>query len=151
MNILCYYWVMLHLYIRIVVDLDEDDIHLILKHYKSFSITYELSPGIYTIKDFSETEYKKGDHEKTLQIEYDDINMKTKPNLTRFGSTFGTIGFDEESFFNTFWASRYIGITNLPVQSKLIAQVYILVNSFFEICVQLIKFIRNGLLLKAVY
>ena len=40
-------------YLRIVVDLDEDGVHLILKHYKSFSITYDLSPGIYTTKDIS--------------------------------------------------------------------------------------------------
>ena len=41
-----------------------------------------------------------GDHEKTLQIEY-DFSMKTKIILTRFGSTFGTLWFDEKSFFNT--------------------------------------------------
>ena len=43
-----------------------------------------------------------GDHEKTLQIKYYDINMKTKLNLTRFGSTFGTLRFDEQTFFKTF-------------------------------------------------
>ena len=34
-------------YLRIVVGSDEDDIHLISKHYNSYFITYELSPGIY--------------------------------------------------------------------------------------------------------
>ena len=43
-----------------------------------------------------------GDHEKTLQIEYDDLNKKTKLILTRFGSTFGTLRFDEKSVFITF-------------------------------------------------
>ena len=40
-----------------------------------------------------------GDHEKTLKIEYDDIRMKTKLILTRFGSTFGRLRFDERSSF----------------------------------------------------
>ena len=37
-----------------------------------------------------------------MQIEYDDLNKKTKLILTRFGSTFGTLRFDENSFFHTF-------------------------------------------------
>ena len=40
-----------------------------------------------------------GDHEGTLQIEY-DFSMKIKLVLTRFGSTFGTLRFDE-IFLNT--------------------------------------------------
>ena len=39
-----------------------------------------------------------GDHEATLQIEYDDISMKTKVILTPFGSTFGKLRFDENIF-----------------------------------------------------
>ena len=42
-----------------------------------------------------------GDHEGTLQIEYDDDTMKTKLILTRFGLTFGTLRFNEKSFFIT--------------------------------------------------
>ena len=42
-----------------------------------------------------------GDQEGTLQIEYDDISMKRKPILTRFGGTFGTLMFNEKLFFNT--------------------------------------------------
>ena len=38
--------------LRIVVGLDEDDIQLILKQYKSNFVTYELFPGIYTYKAF---------------------------------------------------------------------------------------------------
>ena len=41
-----------------------------------------------------------GDHEGILKVEYDDISMKTKLHLTRFASTFGTLRFDERSFFN---------------------------------------------------
>ena len=42
-----------------------------------------------------------GDHEGSLQVEYDVVTMKTKLVLTRFVSTFGTLGFDEKSFFKT--------------------------------------------------
>ena len=77
-------------YHRLVVGLDEDDIQMISKQYTSFCITYELSPGIFIFKDISEAIYTFDDHEGTLQNEYDDIGMKTKLILTRFGSTFGT-------------------------------------------------------------
>ena len=88
--------------VRIVVDLDEDDIRYILKHYISNFDTYELSPGIYSNEDISEDLYTMGDHEGTLKVEYDDIRMTTKLILTRFGSTFGTLRIDEKSFFGTF-------------------------------------------------
>ena len=39
-------------YLRIVVGLDEEDIQLILKQYKLNFVTYDLSAGIYSIKDF---------------------------------------------------------------------------------------------------
>ena len=45
--------------------------------------------------------YPLGDHEGTLQIEYDDLHKKTKHILTHFGSTFGTLRFDEKSFIRT--------------------------------------------------
>ena len=64
-------------------------------------VTYELDPGNCTIEDFPKAVYKFGDHEGTLQIEYYDLNKKTKLILTRFGSTFGTLRFDEKSFFRT--------------------------------------------------
>ena len=88
-------------YLRIVVGLDEDDIQLILKQNNEKFITTEISPGIYTIKDIGEAVYTMGDHQGTLQVEYDDITRKTKLILTRFGSTFGTLRFNEKSFFNT--------------------------------------------------
>ena len=88
-------------YLGIVAGLDEDDFQLILTHYNSNFVTYKF-PGIYSIKDFSEAVYTMGDHEGTLKIEYDDTSMKTKLILTRFGGTFGTLRFDERSFFKTF-------------------------------------------------
>ena len=88
--------------LRIVVGLDEDDNNLILKQYKSNFITYDLSPGIYTIKDFAETVYTMGDREGTLQYEYDDNTMKTNLILTRFGSKFGTLRLDGKSSFQYF-------------------------------------------------
>ena len=88
-------------YLRIVVGLDEDDTRLILKQYIANFVTYELDPGTYTIEDLQKAVYPLGDHEGTLQIEYDDSNKKTKLILTRFGSSFGTLRFDDKSFFNT--------------------------------------------------
>ena len=88
-------------YLRIFVGLEENDIGLILKQYNEKFITYELDPGNYTIEDLQKAVYPLGDHEGTLQIEYDNLNKKTKLILTRFGDTFGTLRFDEKSFFHT--------------------------------------------------
>ena len=84
------------IYLRNVVGLDKDDIQLIFKQNNL------SSPRIYSIKDISEAVYVIGDHEGTLQIEYDDISMKTKLGLAGFGGTFGTLRFDERSFFIIF-------------------------------------------------
>ena len=65
-------------FLRRTGDLNEDDIQLTLKQYTSHFITYEITPGIYTIKDLQETNLLLGDHEGTLKIESDDITMKTK-------------------------------------------------------------------------
>ena len=88
-------------YLRIFVGLEEDNIRLILKQYNEKFITYELEPGNYTIGDIQKAVYPLGDHKGTLQIEYDDLNKKVKLILTRFGETFGTLRFDEKSFFHT--------------------------------------------------
>ena len=88
-------------YLRIVIGLEEDNIQLILKQYNEKFTTYELDPGNYTIEDLQKAVYPLGDHEGTLQIEYDDLNKKVKLILTRFGSTFGTLRFDKKSFFHT--------------------------------------------------
>ena len=51
-------------YLRMEVDLVEDDIKLVLDEINSSFITYELEPGIYTFKDFSEAFFNN------LQPEY---------------------------------------------------------------------------------
>ena len=88
-------------YLRIVVGLIEDDIQLFLKQYNSNFVTYKIKPGIYSIKDIAEFVYTMGELEGTLQIEYDDMSMKTKLILTRFGGTFGRLRFDQRCFLNT--------------------------------------------------
>ena len=94
-------------YLRVTGDLNEDDSQLIAKKYNSHFVTHEITLGIYSIKDFSDAVYPLGDHKVTLPIEYDVFSMKTKVFLTRFGSTFGVLGFDENFFCNTL-----IGFTN---------------------------------------
>ena len=42
-----------------------------------------------------------GDHERTLHYYTDDLGMKTELILNLSGGTFGTLRFDEKSFFNT--------------------------------------------------
>ena len=90
---------------RIRVGLDEEDIQLILKEYNSHFITYELSPGIYTIKDISEAVHTFSGHTEIIEIVYDDISMKTKiiskykDLRENFG--LGTLRFDKKSFFHT--------------------------------------------------
>ena len=90
-------------YIRTEVDLVEDDVKLVLDEYNSSFITYELEPGIYTFKDISEALFKILQSEypglsNTIDIEYDDITMKTKL-IVRSG--FMAIRFDEKSFFSS--------------------------------------------------
>ena len=64
-------------YLRLVVGLDEEDIQIILKEYNSHFNTYELTPGIYTIQDISDAIQTFSGHEETIQLEYDDISMRT--------------------------------------------------------------------------
>ena len=90
-------------YLRIVIGLDESDIWLVLKQYKSNFVTYEIPPGIYKIKDISEVVYTMGDHAVTLKIESDDISMKPKHNLKRLTGTFGTLKIDAKSFSKFYW------------------------------------------------
>ena len=92
-------------YLRIRVGLDEKDIQLILKEYNSDFITYELSPGIYTIKDISDVVQTFSGHNDIIEIEYNDISMKTKIILKyndwRENFGLGTLRFDKKSFFHT--------------------------------------------------
>ena len=69
-------------YLRTEFDLVEDDTKLVLDEYNSSSITYELQPGIYTFKDFSEALFNILQSEypgpsNVSDIEHDDITMKT--------------------------------------------------------------------------
>ena len=88
-------------YLRIFVGLEEDDIQFILKQYNEKFVTYELDPGNYTVEDIQKAVYFLGDQEGTLQTEYDDSHKRVKLILSRFGSTFETLRFDEKSFFHT--------------------------------------------------
>ena len=90
-------------YLRTEVDLVEDDIKLVLDEYNSNFITYELDPGFYTFKDISEALFNILQSEypgpsNVIDIEYDDITMKTKL-VVRAGII--AIKFDENSFFST--------------------------------------------------
>ena len=92
-------------YLRIRVGLDEKDIQLILKEYNSHFITYELSPGIYTIQDISDVVQTFSGHSDIKEIGYNDISMKTKIILkykdSRENFGLGTLRFDKKSFFHT--------------------------------------------------
>ena len=90
-------------FLRTQIDLVEDDIKLVLDEYNSNFITYELTPGIYTFKDISEALYNiiQSEYLETanvIDIEYDDITMKTKLVV---GYGIIAIRFDEKSFFST--------------------------------------------------
>ena len=86
-----------------MIGLDEEDIQLILKEYNSHFITYELTPGIYSIQDISDAIQTFSGHEETIQLEYDDISMKStivlkfKNEKAKFA--LGTLRFDKQSFF----------------------------------------------------
>ena len=89
-------------YLRLVIGLDEEDIQLILNEYNSHFITYELTPGIYTIQDISNAIQTFSGHEETIQLEYDDISMRTtivlkfKKEKNKFA--LGTLRFDKQFF-----------------------------------------------------
>ena len=90
-------------FLRTQTDLAEDDIKLVLDEYNSSFITYELEPGIYSYRDISETLFNILQSEypgssNVIDIEYDDITMKTKL-VVRSGLI--AIRFDEKSFLNT--------------------------------------------------
>ena len=85
------------------IDLVEDDIKLVLDEYNSSFITYELDSGIYTFKDISEAvlnilQPEYDGYHNAIDIEYDDITMKTKLKVR---ASIIAIRFDEKSFFST--------------------------------------------------
>ena len=88
-------------YLRTEEDLVEDDIKLVLDEYNSSFIKYEVSPGIYTFNDVSGALFKilrseYPEPSNVIDIEYNDINMKTKLVLK---SGIIAVKFDEKSFF----------------------------------------------------
>ena len=90
-------------FLRTQIDLIEDDIKLVLDEYNSSFIIYELQPGIYTFKDISEAlfniiQFEYPGLSNVIDIEYDDLTMKTKL-VVRSGII--AIRFDEQSFFST--------------------------------------------------
>ena len=91
--------------LRLVIGLDEEDIQLILKEYNSHFITYELTPGIYTIQDISDAIQTFSGHEETIQLEYDDISMRAtiilKFKNEKLKFALGTLRFDKQCFFHT--------------------------------------------------
>ena len=88
-------------YLRIAVGLEEDNIRLTLKQYNEKFITYELDPGNYNIKDIHQAVYSLDDHKGNLQIDYDEINKKVRLIFSSFPNSFGTLRFDNKSFFHT--------------------------------------------------
>ena len=90
-------------YLRTEIDLVEDDFKLVLDEYNSSFITYKTDPGIYTFKDISQAFFNilQSEHpgpNNVIDIEYDDIAMKTKLAVK---SGIIAIIFDEKSFFST--------------------------------------------------
>ena len=118
-------------FLRIVVGLDEEDIQLILKQYNSHFITHELTPGIYTIQDISDTIHTFSGHSEIIEIEYDVISMKTKIILKYIAGQkkigLGTFRFDEKSFFHTllgfepYWDYKPTNSSYLPIPSVYIS------------------------------
>ena len=92
-------------YLRFLIGLDEEDIQLILKEYNSHFITYQLTPGIYTMQDISDAIKTFSGHEVTIELVYDDITkrativLKFKVKKEKFA--LGTLRFDKQSFFHT--------------------------------------------------
>ena len=92
-------------YLRLVIGLDEEDIQLILKEYNSHFITYQLTPGIYTMQDISDAIKTFSGHEVTIELVYDDITkrativLKFKDEKGKIA--LGTLRFDKQSFFHT--------------------------------------------------
>ena len=90
-------------YLKTEVDLVEDDNRLVLDKYNSSFITHELQPGIYTLKDISEVLFnilqpKYPGSSNVIAIEFDEISMKTKLDVT---NGIIDIRLEEKSFFST--------------------------------------------------
>ena len=99
-------------YLRLVIGLIEEDIQLILKEYNWHFISCELTPGIYTIQDISDAIQTFSSHQVTIQLEYDDVSMRTtivlkfKNEKAKFA--LGKLRFDKQtSFYSLLGFSPY--------------------------------------------
>ena len=88
-------------FLRIVVGLDEDDVQILFKTYNLYFVIKETTPGINPKRKTSEVIYHMGDLKGTLQIECDNIRMKTK-KIDPFWWNYGVPKFDEKPFFHKF-------------------------------------------------
>ena len=90
-------------FFRTEIDLIEDDIRLVLDEYISSFVTYELLPGIYRLKVFSEALLKvlqpefEGNH-NAIDIEFNDKTMRTKLVVL---TGIIAINFHEKSYFSS--------------------------------------------------
>ena len=96
-------------FLRIQIDLVEDDIKLVLDEYNSIFITYELEPGFDTFKYIFEALFNilqlgYPGPSNAIVFDFDDITRKTKL-VVRNGII--AIRFDEKSFF-----SNILGFTS---------------------------------------
>ena len=73
------------------------------------------------------------DHEGTLQIKVDDITMKTKRMLTRFGGILECRDCMKNPFLILYWVVHNIEITNLLMPFMLILQAYTLVKKSIKL------------------
>ena len=101
-------------YLRIEVDLVEDDIRLILDENKSNFLNFELLPGFYTFKNISQVLSRNFQlvfdaSSKAINIEFNDISMESKLNAR---PDLIAIKFDENHFSVLPWVSMLIGIIN---------------------------------------
>ena len=99
---------------KLLVCLDEEDIQLVSKQYNSYFTRYEISPGIYSIKNVSdvlslgfenELEIRgrirlnvKYDKSDLIIIDCDNVTMRT--NMIVKGDIIA-LRFDRKSFFNS--------------------------------------------------
>ena len=89
-------------FLRTEIDLVEDNIRLVLDENNSSFMTYELEPGVYTVKNLFEVLAillpRENDPSHSIDIEFDEITPKTKL-VARSDIIAST--FDDKSIFNS--------------------------------------------------
>ena len=100
-------------YLRTTRELIKDDIQIILEQSMSKFVRYETLPGNYSVKENSEIVHTKVDRPGNLQLEFDDINMKTKLHVKGFGELLEISKFIEKSLsfvfssFTAYWEYKH--------------------------------------------